>query len=228
MVHRIEELPSPKWEAWAISAGSKQTEGTIGSFSTALSSLQGSATTTTGTTTAPTTSNTASGLIGPETATSKRNFPFMRFYKNRVKEPYVHYVGTAKNLPPSLKPFEKIQLELCYSYYFEPNMNLLRQLRPSLIFGGIYLGVEGQEQYLGQALNEVIYLDDNKGFRFKLGNNPYGKQMKQAGYKGAYFDAVFNQDHSMTFTLYDKNGKVHVTSKLQPLDKNAKPPFTNN
>lgn len=229
LLYRIEDIPEPKWEGWAISSGRLQAEGVKGPYSVSLSSIKSNASSSGGQSTPPSRTGSAgsNGLDG-ESATSKRNFPFMRFYKNRVKEPYVHYAGIAENTSESLKPFEQIQLELCYAYYFEPNMHLLRLLRPSMVYGGIYLGVKGEKQHLWQSLNQVEYLDDGRGWRFKIGNQPYGKYLRAAGYKNAYFEVSINDDHSMNMVLYDKSGKVHVKSKLRPLNKNEKPPFTNN
>lgn len=225
-IHRIEDLPEPAWTSWAINAGQLTTTGTKGAPSVPLNPE--SSTTSTNTQATAGNTSTSGNLIGGSTATSQRNFPFMRYYKNRVKEPYVQYAGYAKNVANSIKPISQVQLELCYSYYFEPNMYLLRQLRPSLIFGGLYLGVVGEDQHLSEALYHVSYLDGDEGFRFKLGTAPYGKNLKAAGYKNAVCEILMNADHSVNFTLYDKSGKVQLTSVLQPLDKDAKPPFTNN
>lgn len=159
-------------------------------------------------------------------AASGKDFSFMRYHAGERSLKYVQYAGTAMNLPESIHQVGEIQLRLLYQTYESPDDRSLRPLPGNRLIGNIYFKLKDKRHLAWQRIDAHESLEDNKGYKVQLGVQDGTKAMTKVGYQNSYVDIIYQEDHSLIVNLYDKNGTLQFTSRLEPLAKNKKPPFT--
>ncbi len=162
-----------------------------------------------------------------KTSVSPAPYPFLKLFAGDATRPYIDYTGNAINQAGSIHEVNRVQLRLNYLTYQDHAQYEFRELEPENMIGFLYFELGDKSNRLAwQRLYTYEPLPKQNGYRVTIGVNPQSKTIKKAGYKNGYFNMIFQEDHSVSIMLYDEKNVPQFFAVLNPLDKNAAPPFT--